>query len=384
MKADDLLFISVGGAAASIARRIALQTRRDPAQPPMRVLMLDTDDAVLQDVTHADGVSVTIFGTQRLSGRGTGGDHILGMSAFRDDAATLMQQIGTPRLVILLTCCGGGTSGACEPLLRLLRERGIANIVFATEPFPFEGEARKKTASIILPTITESANAVTTISLSRLLADVSESLTAEQSFEYVAKRLAAGISLLWTLLVYPGYIQFDIEYFRQFLERETFGSLLFTFADATAKGAERAETVLAELIKSPRFKDKGIHYLTNASYVIAGVLAGEDLRLCELDVLMSGLKKTVNKQAELVLGTVNNTSFNGKIEVVLIAFAQSGIEQNPGGDGLQPVRKRSSKVTRGRTLTAVKDRFDDVERTIIDGVNYDEPTYLRRNIRLKR
>ena len=144
MKAEDLLLISVGGAAAKIARQIALKSRRDLSQPPMRILILDTDDAVLQTLTHAEGVSATIFGTQRLSGRGTGGDHILGVGAFRDDAAVLMQQIGAPRLVVVLTCCGGGTSGACEPLLRALRDRGIANIVFATEPFAFEGDARKK------------------------------------------------------------------------------------------------------------------------------------------------------------------------------------------------------------------------------------------------
>ena len=47
MKAEDILFISLGGAAASIARRIAQGARRDLTQAPMRVLILDTDDAVL-------------------------------------------------------------------------------------------------------------------------------------------------------------------------------------------------------------------------------------------------------------------------------------------------------------------------------------------------
>ncbi|MBQ9694178.1 MAG: hypothetical protein IJV69_05415 [Kiritimatiellae bacterium] len=384
MKADDLLFISVGGAAASVAQNIAQRTRRDASQPPMRVLILDTDDAVLQHVTHADGVSVTIFGTQRLSGRGTGGDHILGMSAFRDDAAGIMQQIGSPRLVIVLTCCGGGTSGACEPLLRLLRDRGIANIVFATEPFAFEGEARKRSASVILPTLCETANAVTTVPLASLLAGKEDELTAAQAFDYAADRLAAGICLLWTQLVYPGYIQFDVEHFRLFLERESVSTVAFTFADTIATGDQRAERVVASLLQSPRFQMRGVNCLMNAHQVIVGVLAGDDLRLCELDTLMTGLKAGLGKQAEVTLGTVNHEAFNGKLEVVLLAFTPSGVDLPIAGDALQSVRKRSGKSSRAKALSAVKDRFDDVERTIIDGVNYDTPTYLRRNIRLKR
>ena len=386
MKAEDILFISLGGAAASIARRIAQGARRDPTQAPMRVLILDTDDAVLQEVVHIDGVSVTIFGTQRLGGRGTGGDHILGMGAFRDDATTLMQQIGTPRLVILLTCCGGGTSGAAEPLLRLLRDRGIANVVFATEPFAFEGEARRRSASVVLPTICEKANAVTTVPLASLLAGASDELSMSQSFAYAADRLAAGISLLWTQLVFPGYIQFDVEYFRQYLEQDSYVPLSFTFADATAKGEGRAEAVVEALTNSSRFQVRGQNCLASASHVIVGVLAGEDLRLCELDTLMTGVKKALSNQAEVMLGTVNQPSFNGQLGVVLLAFAATSAEvvEQPS-DGLQAVRKRSGKGAKsGKSLSAVKDRFDDVECTLIDGVNYDEPTYVRRHIRLKR
>lgn len=387
MKADDLLFISLGGAAAGIARRIAGNVRRDPSQPPMRLLVLDTDDAVLQTVTnpHIEGVSVTIFGTQRLDGKGTGGDHVFGMSAFRDDAQTLLQQIGSPRLAIVLTCCGGGTSGACEPLLRLLNERGIANIVFATEPLPFEGDDRKRCASVVVPTIMANANAATVVPLATLLKDGPEGLTAAQSFEYAADRLSAGVSLLWTLLVHPGYLQFDVEHLRQLLEREGSLTLPFTFSDASAVGETRAEEVVTAIRESSRFKLRGINCLANARTAIVGVLAGEDLRLSELNVLMNGLRGLFHKQTEILLGTVNHASFNGKLEVVVFAFTQSGTEMLPSEDALQPVgRKRSSRQARAKGLTAVKDRFDDVERTIIDGVNYDEPTYLRRNIRLKR
>ena len=385
MKADDILLISLGGAAAKIARHIAAKSLRDPSKPPMRVLILDTDDEVLQTVTHTtiEGVSVTIFGVQRLNGKGTGGDHVIGMSAFRDEVAVLTQQIGTPRLAVVLTCCGGGTSGASESLLRILNERGIANIVFATEPLPFEGDDRKRCASVIIPTIMSCANAATVVPLATLLAGAPDTLTAAESFDYAADRLAAGISLLWTLLVHPGYLQFDAEHLRQMLERDALTTLPFTFSDAVASGENRATEVVEAIAASPRFKLKGVNCLANARTAVVGVLAGDDLRLSELNVLMTGLRKQFHKQTEVILGTVNHPSFNGRMEVVVLAFTQSGAEAGDGDGALQPIRKRSGR-SRSKGLTGVKDRFDDVERTIIDGVNYDEPTYLRRNIRLKR
>ena len=191
--------------------------------------------------------------------------------------------------------------------------------------------------------------------------------------------------MLWTQLVYPGYIQFDVEYFRQYLEQDSYVPLNFTFADASATGDCRAEAVVEALVSSPRFQVRGQNCLASASHVIVGVLAGEDLRLCELDTLMTGVKKALNGQAEVMLGTVNQPSFNGQFGVVLLAFASSTTEAPPAGDALQSVRKRSGKnVKNSKSLSAVKDRFDDVECTLIDGVNYDEPTYVRRHIRLKR
>ncbi|HIV09061.1 MAG TPA: hypothetical protein IAC79_02965, partial [Candidatus Spyradenecus faecavium] len=103
METEDLLLISLGGAAASIARRVA-----ERAEAPLRALILDTDDATLQAITPVVGVATSVFGAKRLSGRGTGGAHSLGAGAFRDDAGQILAQVGSPRLAVLLTCCGGG------------------------------------------------------------------------------------------------------------------------------------------------------------------------------------------------------------------------------------------------------------------------------------
>ncbi len=377
MNMDDLLLISVGSAAATIVQRTVATS-----QLPMRALILDTDDTTLQALIPTTGISTTIFGTQRLQGRGTGGDYSLGAGAFRDDATTLLAQIGSPRLIILLTCCGGGTSGAVTPLLGHLREQGIATMTFATEPFAFEGEDRRRCANIILPTLESSGDAVTRIPLDTLLDGAARDQPLEQAFDSISQRLATGLGLIWQLLSSPGFISFNAEHFHHFLTQGTTTALHFHFADAEASGEDRAQQLVQTLIQSPRFKCDGTNRLEHASHLLVGVLAGEDLRLNELSTLMDGFRSYCGKKMEPMLGTTCNATFNGRLTVVLFAF---GIPLADIGSKHPPRTSRPKGTTRPASLLgATVNRFADVEATIYNGQNLDEPTYYRRGIRLAR
>ncbi len=377
MNLDDLLLISIGGAAAKIAQRTVEMTPE-----PMRVLILDTDDNIMQSLTPQAGVSTMIIGAKRLEGRGTGGDYSLGASALRDDAGNILAQIGTPRLAVLLTCCGGGTSGVTTHLLQLLREQGIATVTFATEPFSFEGDDRRRCANIVLPTLESSSDALTRIPLDLLLEGCDSNSTSEQAFTHIAQRLASGLALFWQLLSRPGFVAFDIERFHLLLTQGSTTSLHFTFVDASATGEARAEEVLQTLVNSPRFHRNAISRLENASQLLVGVLAGEDLRLCELTTVMDGLRAHCKTMKESYLGTACNEAFNGRLTVVLLAFGLPPADVSPKGS-LGPM-PRGPKGPKGTRLGITSNRFADVERTQYGGHDLDAPTYLRRNIRLTR
>lgn len=380
MNLDDLLFIAVGGGAASIARSVIAN-----ASAPMRALILDTDDAILQTLPPTAGVSTTIFGTKRLSGRGTGGDTHLGAGALRDDAQMVMSQIGTPRLAVLLTCCGGGTSKATELLLEMLRTQGIATITFATEPFDFEGSDRKTSAKNLLETLALASDAFTKIRLSTLVTPEESALPLEQLFEKVAQRIAAGTNLFWSLLANPGFLSFDAEHFHRMLTQSALSGMRFTFSTATEEGPERAKKALETLIASPAFQENGIDRLRCAAQIIVGILAGSDLRLCELSQVMDGLREHCSALKESFLGTSLEPAREGAFSVVVMAFGAAPVEAGKRPDPLAQVghkgRNRKSKTPQ---LGGGTDRFGDVERTLYNGQDLDEPTYLRRNIRLTR
>ena len=383
METEDLLLISLGGAAASIVRRVA-----ERATMPLRALILDTDDATLQSITPAVGVSTSVFGAKRLSGRGTGGSHSLGAGAFRDDAAQILAQIGTPRLVILLTCCGGGTSGAATTLLEALRTKGIATLVFAVAPFAFEGDDRKRAANVLLPIMETRADALTRVSLDALVGEEAATLPAAEAFAHAADRLAAGLSLLWTLVAHPGFIAFDAERFRAYLTHDVEGGLPFCFADVTVSGENRARAALEALRADPRFRVNSVDRLANAVQLVVGILAGPDLRLCEIGTVMEGLRAHCQSLKETLLGTADEDIREGTLSVVLFAFGHPVTNASAAKDGEAPrpltKRQRGAKAAGTKVLGTAKNRFSDVAPTLFGGQNLDEPTYQRRGIRLTR
>ena len=383
MDTEDLLLISLGGAAATVARRVA-----ERATAPLRALILDTDDATLAALTPAVGLSTSVFGAKRLAGRGTGGDHTLGAGAFRDDAAQILAQIGSPRLAVLLISCGGGTAGAARDLLEALRARGVATLVFATLPFAFEGTDRRRCAAVLLPDVEARADALAKIPLDALVGADAAALPAAEAFARAADRLAAGLGLLWTLVAHPGFIAFDAERFRALLANAVAGGLPFCFADATCSGKGRAEAALAALKGDPRLRMENLDRLASAAQLIVGVLAGPDLRLCELSTLMDGLRAHCQALKETFLGTSVEDSRAGALSVVVLAFGLPVAEAAQiGAEAPRPLSAKKGRDTRNTgsgLLRAAKSRFSDVSPTIVNGQNLDEPTYRRRGIRLAR
>ena len=205
-----------------------------------------------------------------------------------------------------------------------------------------------------------------------------------EAFDRAADRLAAMLGLLWTLLAHPGFIAFDAERFRRLIAQDRRAAQLFCFADASASGEGRAGKVLDTLLADPRLRVDGVDRLANAAQIVVGVLAGPDLRLCELGVLMDGLRAHCKTLQEDFLGTANEAGREGTLAAVVLAFGAPAPEGEPTERPLGGRRGKSAKAAKGSLLGATKDRFSDVEHTVYDGQDLDVPTYQRRGIRLTR
>jgi len=354
----SLLLLGVGGAGTTMVRGV---TRAFGT--PMRVHVTDTDAA-----SGAEGdIPFTLLGGSRLAGRGSGGQSAEARAAFEDDPSALDAVFDGLRTCVVLTALGGGTGGgATGGILKRLHASGISTMLFATLPFSFEGADRERAARSEAATLAREADVSVFLPLDDL---VSGKDNMAEALRQAHDMVSSGVTLLWRLIEKPGYLRLDPER----LHAAITGAGRARFAAASATGDDRVGTVLAALAESPllaRTKDSA-----PVRTILAGVLAGDDLRLSEVAAVASGLSAAFGPEAKLEIGTVNDElTFSGRLAVAVMLF-----EESPAL-AAQP----AARAAAARSPLAAHDRFGKTDKTIWEGEDLDIPTYLRRNLTLDR
>ncbi len=394
-----LLGIGTGGCRLAYAIRQAYGT-------DMRVICADTD-AMTTRMEPLEGVTPLLLGGSRLAGAGSGGDLIQGRLAAQDDIDNLIDHLQGVRTVVVVTCLGGGTgSGATPEIVKRLHDTGITTLCFVTQPFAFEGESRVAASQRVLPLLDENADSLVMIPLDDLFADTAAD-RLEAAMAQADQVMAAGISLLWRSLKSPGFIRLDPERLHRMILQG--GNARFGFASATG-GTRAIESVKA--LAQMALLRKG-DALKRAKAILLGILAGSDLRLAELGEIMQQIQTHTQKPCKIEMGTVLDERFNGRIELVLMAFeswtvteetaAVPILTQAPAvaveaahaeGAAEPPVVEAmpvSSAVRRGRRNVSKLSfgpsglgKFQNMEQTLVNGQDLDMPTFQRRGITLER
>ncbi len=392
MKNEDqsgMLLLGVGGGGCRLTASV-----RASYGTGLHAVGVDTD-ALANRNAATDGMTCLLLGGSRLSGHGTGGDAIQGRLAAQDDMQNLQAHIKGVRTAVIVACLGGGTGGGATPeIVKVLGGRGIATICFVTIPFGFEGQARRKEADRVLPMIEENADSLVVVPLDDLFNDAGEEQLLEIAVSIAEKIISAGITLLWRLLTKPGFISLDAEKLHTMVVRG--GNARFGCAAATGDG--RALKAV-ESLRGCRLLRSG-EGLSRANALLIGILAGSDLRLAEVGALMREMNKVCKSGCHIEMGTVLDPFYEGRIELVALAFeswtaavmavpqGESAVTPEPSVAEIIPVRpggrkarSKGSKLSFGATG---RGRFKDVEPTLHNNQDMDVPTFIRRGIRLDR
>lgn len=368
MTDSSLILIGVGGTGSLTVRGV-----RRAYGGRLRALAIDTDAAT----GSAGDVDFSLLGGNRLSGRGSGGQSAAVRAAFQDDPAFIDSKLEGVRTAVVVTALGGGTAnGATGELVKHLNLLGITSLVFATLPFSFEGEERRREAHAALGPVSTHADALAAMPLDQLVADAGSD-NFQLALQRAADTLASGVTLLWRILEKPGYIKLDSERLRNILSSA--GSARFAAVSAT--GDNRADIVINQLRQSALLAAGPA--ARPIRKVLLGILAGDDLRLSEIDKLVKGVQSAFAPNAELELGTVNDEeTFSGRLAAAVLLFEECAVSSARAKSG-DPAKRLRHLSSGERALTA-SDRFGNSEKTSWNDENLDIPTYLRRNLTLER
>ena len=378
--AKGLLLIGIGGGGCHFASHAA-----NRFGPGIQAIGFDTD---LMTARTLNGIRCKVLGASRFDGCGTGGDVVKGRTAVQDDVQAIIDATQSAHLAIVVTSLGGGFgSGATPGILHILRQRGITTVCLATLPFSLEGKDREACAARAVPLLEEETDALVLLHLDDLYGDTAAATHGLGDMIPVAEaKLGDAITLVWSLLLTPGFIGFDSEDLLGII-RQSGGHCRFAVADAS--GEARAVESVNKLCRSPML---GSAPLSDAKMAVLGVLAGTDLRLSELGEISETFRLATAQNCEFHLGTVLDERYAGTVKLVGLFFdavRQPETDETPIDISLTGAvsrksrsrRKTDSKLALGATGF---DRFRGADATYANGVDLDRPTYLRRGLQLDR
>lgn len=380
MSADyGLILLGVGGGGcqvAAAARRLFGDT--------MRAIGLDTDQHAIDSV---EGLRCMLLGGPRLEGMGTGGDLVKGRMAMQDNAELLKRELDGVRIAVVVTTLGGGTGGGASPeLLRMLRQMEITTLCFTLTPFSFEDSTRRRTAERALPQFDESADTVVVVPQDDLwqragAADTTLTVAAQEA----CRTFGHGLTLLWRLLLMPGFIRFDPARLRVVLSSRGRARLYVSEAAGLSRAQEAADDLLKQ-IGCPAT-------VAPARALVLGILAADDLRLAEVGSVMRSVTAALAKDCRLDMGTIIDDRCEGALCLIALVFetwneapaagappaaASSAWSALAKGGG----RARGTAKTSKLGYNAGRGRFRDIEATIFNGEDLDIPTFVRKHITL--
>lgn len=363
---------SSGSRAISALRRL---------NPNLESLVVDTDTKVLEAMDAAHAIHLGASVTQGLS---AGGDVELGRQSVEKDSSAIRQRLRSVDLLILVAGLGGGTgSGAVPVITRIAREAGTLVLAMVSMPFAFEGKKIAKVAEDSVKRIRTHADAIVRVPNERLVDRADVDLPVEQAFARSHQAMLDGIFSLWRMLSENGVCGLDFACIHTMLRNcDGFCNMAVT----EGSGTDRAEKVAGNLLKHKLLGNGKL--LGNAAGIIVGLTGGHDLRLSEIETVMTRIQEHLpDEDIWLNFGVAVAPEFEGRLSA-LVLVAEQWKEPLVDSAGRQMgfrFNPRQSQVQGELLLENVgKGEFAHVDATIHNNQDLDVPTYIRRDIKLPR
>jgi cell division protein FtsZ len=348
-------------------------------------IALNTDAQALKN----NDANITIqVGANLTSGLGAGARPEIGREAVEENRHELDEAVDSADMIFITAGMGGGTGTGGAPVVAgIAKRKGILTVGIVTTPFHCEGKVRMKFALEGIAELKKNCDTVIVIPNERLL-DISDDDTSlMEAFEIANEVLYNATRGISDLILMPGLINLDFADVRTTMIDG--GAAIM--GSATATGPDRAEIAAREAINSPLLDGVSIRGARN---VLVNISAGSNLGMRETTTATSIIQQEAGEDAEIILGTVLDESFEDELRVTVIATgfelanekAQSRFASSKNAEPLKKERERSfslpkaSEIASRKTVT-VDSNFYKGEKNL---KNLDSPAIHRRSLKYMR
>jgi len=305
-----ILVLGVGGAGGN-----AINGMIESGMRGVEFVAINTD---AQDLKINRAHAKIQLGTNLTKGLGAGAKHDIGQAAADESLNDIVDYIKGSNMVFITAGMGGGTgTGASHVIARAAKELNILTVGVVTLPFSYEGPKRMRIALQGLEELKKHLDTNIVVPNQNLFKIINEKTTLKSSFGLSNDVLKAGVQSVTDLMVRPGLVNLD------FADVETImkGMGKAMMGTGEAEGEKRAEEATNAALNNPLIDE---YSLKGAKGLLVNITGGNDLTLFEVDEVTNKIRAEVDPEAELIFGSIEDESLNGKIRVSIVATSLDG------------------------------------------------------------
>lgn len=296
--------VGVGGAGGAAINRMV-----DAGIENVEFIAVNTDAQALH---HSKANKKIHIGKDATRGLGAGADPTVGQQAAEESRDEIRKAIEGADMVFVTIGAGGGTgSGAGHIVAQIAEDLGILVVGFATKPFAFEGEKRRKNAEVAIEKLRNAVDTLIIIPNDRLLQTIDRDTPLTEAFKVADDVLRQGVQGISDLITVHGLINLDFADVKTVMSKA--GSALMGIGRAS--GENRAIEAAKQAIESPLLEVS----IDGARGILFNVIGGNDLSMHEINAAAEAITTAADPDANIIFGATINPDLEGEIIITVVA-----------------------------------------------------------------
>jgi cell division protein FtsZ len=188
---------------------------------------------------------------------------------------------------------------------------GVLVVGFATKPFAFEGDKRRRNADVAIDKLRSAVDTLIIIPNDRLLQTIDRATPLLEAFKVADDVLRQGVQGISDLITVHGLINLDFADVKAVMSNA--GSALMGIGRAS--GENRAIQAAQQAIESPLLEVS----IDGARGILFNVIGGQDLSMHEINTAAEAITAAADPDANIIFGATISPELDGEIIITVVA-----------------------------------------------------------------
>lgn len=296
--------IGVGGAGGAAVNRMV-----EAGIQGVEFVVVNTDAQALH---HSKAQTKIHIGNDTTRGLGAGADPEVGEKAAKESMDDINKAVEGADMVFVTIGAGGGTgSGAGHVVAEAASKTGALVVGFATKPFAFEGDKRRRNAETAIDKLRGAVDTLIVIPNDRLLQTLDRQTPLLEAFKVADDVLRQGVQGISDLITVHGLINLDFADVKTVMTNA--GSALMGIGRAS--GENRALQAAQQAVESPLLEVS----IDGARGILFNVIGGNDMSMHEINSAAEAITAVADPDANIIFGATINPELDGEIIITVVA-----------------------------------------------------------------